>query len=195
MNHREYLETAAHRCASREAGVEDVEALDRAADAGEPVLNLLLETIRNDAEARSQLDSALESAGTVELPRWRPPVSFPRRWTAAPGWIAAAVVALLWLGFGRAALPPPVAAPVSLTTAEALDRYIAAGVLEGRVIAELPTVMVESRPLEDGAEILFVRRVLERAVVDQIIEHDVDEAGRIVERPVSPSRFALPQQL
>ncbi|MFG0285483.1 MAG: hypothetical protein ACF8R7_13785 [Phycisphaerales bacterium JB039] len=194
---RDSLELAAHRLVSREAAVDDVEALLRADRAGEPVLPLLLDLARDDAEARAELDARLSGAGDVALPRRPVPSIRPLRWTGATGWLAAAVVALLWLGFGLSA-SRPAPAPLSgaaLTTAEALDRYIAAGVLEGRIIAELPTVMVQSRPLDDGAEILYVRRVLERAVVSEIIEQDVDDAGRIVERPVSPSRFAAPQQL
>src|SRR5690606_3277257 len=114
-------------------------------------------------------------------------------------WLAAAAVALVWglLSLRPAPAPEPGAMPVSWppTADEALDQYLAAGALQGRVIGELPALMVESRPLETGAEIVYIRRVLERGVEDGMVEHDVDDAGRIVERPVSAAAFARPEEL
>ena len=129
------------------------------------------------------------------------------------GWAAAAVVAVVWFTGIRVndggtvdAMPPSgntaglVDGPRLLPTAasnadEALDRYIELGRAEGSVIAAMPEeVVLETRSLGDGsAEVLYLRQILERRVVDQFYTLATDELGRAVAvadpeagRPVSP---------
>lgn len=196
------LELAAHRLISREATPADIDLLARRAAAGDDVLGALLNTARDDSAARAALEGVLASAEAVELPAQRPEaptVHLRRLRLAAPGWLAAAAVALVWgaMSFRPGPALEPGLMPVGYqpTAEEALDQYLEAGALQGRVIGELPALLVESRPVERGAEIVYIRRVLERAVVDGIVEHDVDDAGRIVERPVSAAAFARPEDL
>lgn len=196
------LDLAAHRLISREAIPADIDLLARRAAAGDDVLTALLNSARDDSVARAALEGVLASAEAVELPaqqREAAIVRLRRLRLAAPGWLAAAAVALVWgvMSLRTAPAPEPGLLPVGYepTAEEALDQYLEAGALQGRVIGELPALMVESRPVERGAEIVYIRRVLERAVVDGIVEHDVDDAGRIVERAVSPAAFARPEEL
>src|SRR5690606_15437379 len=144
----------------------------------------------------------LASAEAVELPEGACEVTLPqvrlrRIGLAAPGWLAAAAVALVWavtggLGGPVAPQPAPGLLPVGWqpTADEALDQYLETGFSEGRVLGELPALMVETRAIDGRAEIVYVRRVLERTVVDEIVEEGVDDGGRIVERSVSPAAFA-----
>ena len=196
------LERAAHLLVCREAAPADIDLLAARAGAGADVLSMTLEMARHDAQARQELEAQLAGAERVELPaqpaggRRDVPVAHLRRLSAAaPGWLAATAVAVVWWLAPAPGGGGPGATPVSYTVDEALDRYLEAGALQGRVLGELPALMVESRQLETGAEIVYVRRVLERAVVDGIVEHDVDDAGRLVERAVSPATFARPEEL
>lgn len=204
------MEIAVHRLVVREAEVSDIDLLRRRAAAGEDVLGAVLTVARDDAAARAQIEQALAGAATVELPERAgggapAQVRLRRIGLTAPGWLAAAAVALAWAmtgGLGGpggpvAPQPAPGLLPVGWqpTADEALDQYLETGFSEGRVLGELPALMVETRALDGRAEIVYVRRVLERTVVDEIVEEGVDDGGRIVERPVSPAAFARPEEL
>ncbi len=102
------------------------------------------------------------------------------------GWLAAACLVLLWSlginpiagtqGAGQAAgLGAVVPAPE-----QALQDYLDAGRRTGRVIDEVPDrVVVEARPLDDGrrVEVLYIRQILEREIVDQVYGLTEDETG------------------
>ncbi len=119
------------------------------------------------------------------------------------GWLAAACLVLLWsLGInplattggdaGQAAGIMPTAAQQAPD--EALQGYLDAGRRAGRVIDEVPErVVVEARPLEDGrrVEVLYIRQILEREIVDQVYSLTQDETG--AERTV-PVRL-VPQDI
>lgn len=109
------------------------------------------------------------------------------------GWAAAACLALLW-GLGVrpgdtgasgpiAGLGPVVGQPAGPD--EAFQRYLSAGREAGTVIDEVPDrVVVQATPLEGGqrVEVLYLRQILEREVVDQVYRMTKDETG--AERPV-----------
>ncbi|MEM7755093.1 MAG: hypothetical protein AAF297_05595 [Planctomycetota bacterium] len=121
------------------------------------------------------------------------------------GWAAAAAIALLmWNGVpvngpgtgvidGSSPRVQPMAAGLtgpglnlqstSLSTPdEALQQYIDLGRQEGSVIAAMPEkVVLETRELGDGtAEVLYLRQILERRIVDQFYTLGTDEFGRAV---------------
>ncbi|MEM1183902.1 MAG: hypothetical protein AAGI53_02765 [Planctomycetota bacterium] len=128
-------------------------------------------------------------------------MEFVRSWG---GWAAAAAVLLVWwtgvpvttpggsnLG-GSGSLsgastagtvgPRIVAEPGSQTSFqaadEALERYLQLGRDEGTVVASMPDQVVEARPLEDGtAEVLYLRQILERRIVDQFFRLGSNEHG------------------
>lgn len=74
----------------------------------------------------------------------------------------------------------------SMTSQQLMDQYYEAGKREGRVIGELPQVTeLERRPLGEGKgyEVLYLRHVLERAVVDDVYKLGTDDAGQPVVIP------------
>ena len=114
------------------------------------------------------------------------------------GWIAAAIVLTAWVVAGgpsqqtlpdanRAGLVPAVP---ELSADEALQQYLSVGREQGKVIGELPGGKVlERRPLEDGSgyEVLYVRPILERAIVTDVYRVAEDEAGNAKAVPVETS--------
>ncbi|TVQ54644.1 MAG: hypothetical protein EA377_05010, partial [Phycisphaerales bacterium] len=96
------------------------------------------------------------------------------------GWAVAAGLMVIWsvsfLGSVQDSAAPhstdatrTIAA--SFTADEAYDQYVSIGEKAGRVVAELPTVMVESRAMPDGTfEVLYVRQLLERETVSGMYE-------------------------
>ena len=63
---------------------------------------------------------------------------------------------------------------------------------QGRVLGELPTVMVESRPSDDGDsfEITVMRRIIEVKRVDSAFTVGVDESGQVRLVPTRPGDAA-----
>lgn len=113
------------------------------------------------------------------------------------GWAAAAAIVLVWwtgirvegpgdipgTGEQTAGLQPRfVRAAEPSTAGEALQHYIDLGRREGSVIAAMPKeIVLETRALGDGsAEVLYLRQILERRVVDRFYSLATDELGRMV---------------
>ncbi|MEO0512072.1 MAG: hypothetical protein AAF108_04145 [Planctomycetota bacterium] len=132
--------------------------------------------------------------------------SFGRGVWRNTGWLAAAAVVLLWSTTGgrlpgASELPatggPSIGAggeasfvPVS-TASQALDRYLDLGRAEGVVLGEMPTGRVlERRPSVDGSgfEVIFLRQIVERAIVEDVYELARDEAGN-----ATPIRLTVPE--
>lgn len=89
---------------------------------------------------------------------------------------------------GLGAVLEPASAAGPATADAALADYLRLGKEQGSVVAELPQrVVVESRPAPDGKgyEVLYLRQVLERAVVNDLYRTGVDDAGRRVLLPAS----------
>src|SRR5690606_31652773 len=110
-------------------------------------------------------------------------------WT---GWLVAAVLALAaamgWLRPEMVNQPHPSVRTAGWTVEnpeEAMEAYLTLGRQQDRVLGEIPErVLLESRPLDGGNrfEVLYVRRFIERAQVDDIMRFTGarDEAGRPV---------------
>lgn len=128
--------------------------------------------------------------------------SFGRGVWRNTGWLAAAAVVLLWSTTGgrlpgASELPAPASpsgeasfVPVS-TASQALDRYLDLGRAEGVVLGEIPTGRVlERRPSVDGSgfEVIFLRQIVERAIVEDVYELARDEAGN-----ATPIRLTVPE--
>lgn len=175
----------------------------------------LARTLRDELQLRAALASELDGAATAEMAlaarreysgssRER---SSPRfgRWS---GWGAAALLAVVWiiiaaLPADRPGPPPTIGQterstgggviPVSLTADDALSRYLEAGHAEGRVIAELPAVMIDSRATEEGAlEVFYLRQFLERERVQSVYEVVTDEDGNPVPVRINPTTWDRP---
>lgn len=134
-------------------------------------------------------------------------------WRAWGGWAAAAAVVLSWSlssPWATHQRPDPGAGPGSgqvaqreapegvqaasggvmvRNAAEALRAYMDKGREDGWVVEELPEhVLIEAHRRPDGeVEVLYLRQILERAVVDEAYRLAEDEAGRLV--PVRMERW------
>lgn len=74
-----------------------------------------------------------------------------------------------------------------MTADEALEQYRTAGLREGRLVAELPRLVMATQVDEDteSVEVYAVRRFVERTEVDQLYRLAQDDAGSLHTIPVS----------
>jgi len=166
----------------------------------------LAETQQQHEYVRAELSDAIAIADAVDLPggpindtHTRQRLGMVGKWG---GWVAAAALLLVW-SFGNPSLQfnggsgdEQVAGilgagltGIGLNDAEpeqAFEQYLNAGVKSGRVIAEMPEqVVVETNPLADGTiEVLYIRQIIERRVIDQAYRQVLDEAGNSFAVPV-----------
>jgi anti-sigma factor RsiW len=197
-----------NRIASSEASRGEFAEFEHAAVADPREWERLARLLRDELHMRSALASAIDDDSTAEIERAidrsrnaRSEFA-PRRWS---GWAVAAVVALAWTvslmmnRTGETPVPPPTSGVqlASLTADEALEQYLRAGESEGRLVRELPTVLVETYPREDGGlEIYYVRQILEREAVSRVYELAEDEHGGYVPVQIQTTSFtSLPSSL
>lgn len=171
----------------------------------------LARALRDELHMRAALADALEISSPLEISR---AYSKQQRSSGALrsrtwlGWAAAAMIALAWAA--TFSMPSDSAEParqggpgasghaqlVALSSDEAFDQYLRTGEREGRVIAELPTLFVESHPTEDGRlEIFYVRQLLERDEIAHVYELAEDEHGSYVPVSVNPAAFSAPSSM
>ena len=139
----------------------------------------LARSLRNTRALTTAAEEAGALAAAVELPSARARRPAPRpAWLERMAWMAAliavAIGSALWKG------QAPAIEPREPLVAEAPPADPQPDTREALVVDELPKVVVGSRPLASGGpyEVLYMRRVLERAVVDRLYERGVDEHGR-----------------
>lgn len=159
--------------------LEDPEALRRLAEAQ-----------RRESDLREAMGALLNEADEIDLPAAHTATVFTFRtrlqsWT---GWAAAAVLALAWLTAGGILRSEPTTGNVAgwspESADEAFEHYQVMGLAEGRVLGELPKVMIQVERLENGqAEVTYLRRVLERRMVTDVLETIVDTEGRPALKP------------
>ena len=160
-----------------EACPEDWDELEGRATRDPLLWQRLARDLRLHGALRRGLEDVLESderADELPLERLAPRGDVregPWRATAAAGWLAAAATLLLWLGAtgsANARIEPTTpssavaatAADRDTTTAEdAFDRYVELASVDGRLLGELPLVLVDSRELPDGdeREVVYMR--------------------------------------
>ncbi|MFG0325788.1 MAG: hypothetical protein ACF8SC_00770 [Phycisphaerales bacterium JB037] len=158
---------------------------------------------QDHADLRQGVEDAVRCADLVDAPFDRHAETiFHERLRVVASWGGWALAATLLLAFGIGVLQPsqPLpagntaglvslpegATPVS-TPEEAMDAYLDKGRRSGRVLHNEPgLVLVESRPLPDGSgvEVVYLRQILERAIVNDIYRLSTDEFGRRVPEPV-----------
>ena len=109
-------------------------------------------------------------------------------WSSISGWALAAILFLAWAISFRPhdnVTSPP--APGLVQTAgwsaqQAFDAYLEKGRAEGSVLSDAPRrVVVQTRPAPagEGLEVIYVRQIMERAVVPDLYEYrGADEHGR-----------------
>lgn len=179
----------------------EIEAL-AAADAG--VWTRLACAQRAHAALTAAVDDELTVAELVSLPdpavmaragdeRTRSMQHPSVRWRAYSGWAAAAMLALAWAGAGKWGTPGgargvtagPGDIAATLAPDALLQKYVDKGRADGRVLMELPLVMVESGPAPDGkgTQVVYMRRLLEQTTVTGVYEVGRDETGQFLPVP------------
>lgn len=154
--------------------------------------------------ARVEITSLPAVAGTI-MPGSAPTSARRLRRSAFLGWGIAACLALALgsqmlgtrgvpIGPGNTAglVPATYASPD-----DALNSYLELGKLTGKVVGEMPNrYVIKSQPLpasadgsDPGTEVLYVRQLIERAVVKDLYRLGTDELGRtiLVPAPGAPS--------
>lgn len=193
------------RAVDAAATPEDWREIEALALADPSLWKRLAHEVRTHSLLTGALDAATATADAVELDPQRTHAAgaFRLRLRAWSGWAAAAVIALAWIG-GAAILNSPAfpgsfagVSAMPASAEEALDQYRALGVQEGRYLYELPMVMVDSQrdPDSERIEILYMRRILERAEISAMYTAAPDEEGKPVPVavPVRGAAFTNPQ--
>ncbi|MEX0876106.1 MAG: hypothetical protein WD114_01490 [Phycisphaerales bacterium] len=168
----------------------------------------LIETQRQQRSLCAELTHAVSAADRVPLPPGidhngiaddhptRLRLDMVSRWG---GWAAAIALVLVWF-VGN----PPASGPGDPTeiqqagllrgftplkearSDEAFDQYLSAGRRSGTVVGEMPEqIVIETRPMADGTiEVLLLRQVIERQVIDRAYRQMHDETGNAFAVPV-----------
>jgi hypothetical protein len=175
----------------------------RALAANEPKIWCeLAQTQQNYEMVRDELVHELSAADCVELPGGViDDASTKRRMSLASKWGGWAIAAALLIAWSMG-MPQPAEINDSLDTQtagipgfiglsdadpeQALNQYMTAGQKSGRVIAEMPEqFVVETTPLPDGSiEVLYLRQIIERRVMDGAYRMIHDETGNEVPVPI-----------
>lgn len=186
------------RVVDGEASAEDWTELEHMGELDPSLWWRLARTQRDQATLGAGLHDAIAIAEAVELSSgaMRATHSFHLRWSSWSGWAAAAAIALVWANT-RGFFPAPGMssntaglAPANLSTDEAFNQYLTNGMRQGRVLGELPTVMIDSQPSEDGTrqDITVLRRIIEVQRVHAAFRVGMDEFGRVMLVPAQPER-------
>jgi len=163
-----------------------------------------LSNAQREHEALSEvMHAASIIADKIDLPGGSgSPLVFESRVTTVSRWGGWAVAAVLILGWFTGTISmnpnqnsshpidPITAGMVSLGQAspeQAFGQYLQAGQTNGQVVGEMPNqIVVETRPLADGTiEVIYLRQIIERRVLDQAYREAVDEFGNSVVVPVN----------
>jgi hypothetical protein len=178
------------RIVDRMADDTDFDQIGRIASEDPGVWERLGLTLRDDASLRGALSSAV-AACPVELALPAPrSVRSSRRLLRLVG---AGLVAGLAFAAGHLTGRAP-AGTVPSTADQLFAEYVRVGADQGRVLEQLPMVPVASHPAQDGRtmEVVFVRRLLERAVVDKAFRLGTDEHGRVTPAEVNLAAYRTP---
>ena len=168
----------------------DWDALEVLAARDRTVWERLAASLRAESLLAAEVGAVLEEVEKIELPA--PPVRKLARLSPSFGWAAALLFAVLWGLSSRAPAPlAPAPEPAAENPDRALLHYLEAGQREGRLVQELPHQVVQTRPTADGSglEVLYVRRLVERQVIDQFYQLGQDEIGRPTSVPVSAAQL------
>lgn len=163
----------------------------------------LARTLRDELQMRSAMEEALTAGARAEievaLRRGRETTSATRTQLSGwSGWAVAATIALAWsvgLILPRAGGSPEEAHPqpvqlAALTADEALEQYFQTAEREGRIVAELPAVLVETHQTDEGfLEVYYLRQWLEREEVAHLYEMAQDEHGRDIPVQIDAARL------
>jgi hypothetical protein len=185
------------RILDRQAEPQEFDAFATAADVDPTAWKELLGALRDDVALGVATGARIDVAAHVEAPIIR--LHAPRMLPVWSGWAAALLLAVAWLGWsGQVGLDAGLnggdhlaGGPTGATGAQP----VTAGVFGSggprlrdgaivpaadHVLGELPPELISARPAVEGegVEVVYVRRVLERAHVDSAWSIGTDELGR-----------------
>lgn len=148
--------------------------------------------LRDQNELQSVVSDSVAKADAIELPfdQTHQQGTWSKRLQKWSGWAAACLLAvILWTEsrthFGTGGghnLASPV--PVRLSPAEALDQYRESD----RFVRDLPNRVVHSQPAADGdgLEVIYVRQIMEKALVREAYDFHPNDRGAVVPVRTSP---------
>lgn len=195
------------RVVDHEATPADWSALDELAHADPGLWARLGRAQRAHAGLRIAVEDAIAGAELVEIPEGvvhgAGRRSAAQRLTAVAGWGLAALLALAMISPALTGTTPasatqtagfPVADLPTLlsqaSTDQAYERYVASGLADGRVISEMPALVIDQQVLPDGSgtDVFIVRRVIERMRFNEVGTYRFapDEHGTPRATPVTP---------
>ncbi|MBL8990899.1 MAG: hypothetical protein JNJ48_04885 [Phycisphaerae bacterium] len=183
------------------AGAADWAALRQIASADATVWSDLAESSRLDGSLGALMGTEVARADRVELPGsprfGGAPIAGRIAVPARLGWAVAAVLGLSLVGVligvrpGSTNISPldgghGAALGGFTRPAEALAAYMQLGRQDGSVVGEMPQrFVVDTRPVEGGTEVTYVRQIVEKALVKDFYKLGTDETGRPVLLPAS----------
>ncbi|MEM7515820.1 MAG: hypothetical protein AAF368_02700, partial [Planctomycetota bacterium] len=218
-NSRETLDLLLSRLLDRQAKAEDWQTFDAIEEDRPEVAAELVQLLRADSLLGLGLENEL---ATLTASSCAPPAEShapaatelaPREehraaagWTTWSGWLTAAALALALLGTrlgNRDSAGAVETAPTAqeLAGAAATDETTATESSDSgssgsasRVIEELPLVVLETRPADDGEgyEVTVLRQVLESRRVEKMFGVARDEEGRPSPVPIDPAVITPP---
>lgn len=181
------------RVLSGSADPADWDGLETLAEDDPRLWHRVAMSLRDQNELGLAVNDAADRAREMDLHEILSPraATRPRRRLGAwLGWAAAACLALFWLTGQLPTGPRPEPAQAA-SMDEALELYRAAGTREGRLVEELPLLMLERQPASggQGSEVIYVRRIVERRQVRGVYESVPDEWGGTVVVPAQPTSY------
>ncbi len=186
------------RVTDGEASARDWAEVERLAERDPAMWRRLAEAQRAHAILSRAVEDSIAASELVELPAGEPTgvLATIGRVREYGGWALAAVLAIAFIGVRLGGVPgggQPGAGgvfqggltPVSMTPEHAWANYIDAGTRSGQVLGEMPSVLVEARPLGgDGTqyEVIVLKRVFAKEIVTDPTVFGVqrDDVGRPV---------------
>ncbi len=157
--------------------------------------DLVFQCVQNELAATDRVELP---GGLIDDRPMRVRMEVASRWG---GWVAAAIV-LVWF-FGQSDAPTILNDHDSATAGilgssilldqakpdQAFDQYLSSGQILGQVVGEMPDrVVIETRPMPDGTiEVLYLRQIIERQVIDHAYREVRDEMGNVFSVPVKLS--------
>lgn len=175
------------RIVDGEATPHDWQELDRLAHEDPDVWRRIAQAQRAHARLERAVEDEIAVAELIELPIEQHSAVYElvTRVRAYGGWAVAAVLTLALLGnFNMPTPSGSMRAGLSLSPDQAYDQYISTGMEEGRVVSEMPALLVDAGEADNG-QVLIIRRIMERVRVEETPFYQV-KTNEFGERVLSP---------
>lgn len=175
----------------------------RAAAAHDPsIWSELADTQRVHESMCASVHRHIDIADKVELPTnlfddqpLRHRLELVSKWG---GWAVAAAILLVWFIGNPAGLSHSDTGPITSGIPgtglllnqsqpdQAFSHYLDEGQRTGQVVGEMPEqIVIETRPMQDGTiEVLYLRQIIERQIIDHAYRPMLDEAGNSFTVPI-----------